>query len=281
MQPLDDSSSRRIELRQLRVEDRLFPRDIPAARLPRDPDFVHGSEHERGGRVLARALPINGDRLRRDDIHVEIRKRERETVHESKLRRQHESALRVLLHDRHLILEFDVERARLKREQLLRARRSGLHKLQRGLGELRLREHRWLKQQRQPLPLHRLPTDLRGRERELLLDTDRLRDALRDRRFLRRQLHRIRCLRGCDAIPRDESGDQQRCSRSSTAAARLRRACFRLPRRTPQFFQCRHRNIPDEERRDDGEERTRAVRPAQRGPCEPRPADDRPLRFSR
>ena len=42
MQPLDDSSSRRIELRQLRVEDRLFPRDIPAARLPRDPDFVHG-----------------------------------------------------------------------------------------------------------------------------------------------------------------------------------------------------------------------------------------------
>ena len=67
---------------------------------------------------LPDGFALDGNGLRRDDIHVEIGERERELIDQAELRGQRESALRVLLRHGHLILQLDVERAAFEREQI-------------------------------------------------------------------------------------------------------------------------------------------------------------------
>ncbi len=69
-----------IELGHLGIEHRLLALDVAAARLPGDADVVGGREHERGDGVAAGGVALDGDRLRREHVHVEIDDRELELV---------------------------------------------------------------------------------------------------------------------------------------------------------------------------------------------------------
>ena len=76
MQAFDHAGRRCVELGELRVEDGLFPGHIPAARFPGDPDFVGWGKDQFGDGVFTDGLPVDGNGLGGDDVHVEVGQRE-------------------------------------------------------------------------------------------------------------------------------------------------------------------------------------------------------------
>ena len=102
MRAFDDARRGHVELGNLRIEDRLLALDVAAARLPGDPGVVGGREHQRGDGVAAGGVALDGNRLRREHVHVEIDDREIEAVDEAERHRQGDAALGVLLGHRQL-----------------------------------------------------------------------------------------------------------------------------------------------------------------------------------
>src|SRR5882672_951311 len=125
MRPLNHSCGGNVKLRDFGIEYRFLAFDIAAARLPGNPGVVDWRQHQFGDSVAATGVALDGNRLGRKHIYIQINNGELELIYEAILNREVEAGFGVALRDLQLVLDLDVKQAAGLREQLLGAFRAG------------------------------------------------------------------------------------------------------------------------------------------------------------
>ena len=172
---------RDIELGQFRVENGLFVFDVAAAWRPADPRAVPRRQHQGRHRVAAVGVTLDGHRLRRAQVHIQIGQDQGQLIDQPAGHGQRQAAVRVALRHRQLVLHLDLVIAALFREQLpgVWFRVGNRQQCERFLRVGQMRQHGGVQQHRQGLAPLRRPVDAGGGQRILIVYGDGLGHRLR------------------------------------------------------------------------------------------------------